>query len=147
MDGALDETSLRTIVSTLFDEGCVGETFAAALAREELERTADPAARSVLARIAEDEARHGVLAWRALAWMLETQDREVVSSAVAERVAALSSSSPRDGSDDAPRAPGLLGASDVAALRRASIRDVVLPCVRALLARSAPRVAQGADCQ
>ena len=64
---ALSEGDLGAIVRTLVHEGCVGETVAAALAREERSRTMDPAVRTVLDRIAEDEERHAVLAWRALA--------------------------------------------------------------------------------
>ena len=55
----------------LVHEGCVGETLAAALAREERERTTDSVVRGVLDRIVADEERHALRAWRALGWLVE----------------------------------------------------------------------------
>src|SRR5262249_8650748 len=70
-------------------EGCVGETLAAALAMEQLGRAEDPAVRAALAIIAEDEARHAELAWRAVAWAVRAggeRVRAAVAQALAEEV-------------------------------------------------------------
>ncbi|WP_438021074.1 ferritin-like domain-containing protein [Sorangium sp. So ce315] len=54
-----------------FTDGCIGETFAAALARRAQSHATDPAVARVLARIATDEARHAALAWSVVAWCLK----------------------------------------------------------------------------
>lgn len=53
-------------------EGCVRETFGAALAMVEAETARDAAVRAAMARIAPDETRHAELAWDVGAW-LDTQ--------------------------------------------------------------------------
>ncbi len=53
-------------------EGCVGETLGAIEGADDAGAAADPLLRDVLARIADDEQRHAVLAWRTLAWIVAT---------------------------------------------------------------------------
>jgi hypothetical protein len=78
--GALDVSGvalafdLETSVLTAFVEGCVGETVAAAEAREAAHFATDPAVATLLAAIAEDEARHAALAWRFVAWALRSSE-------------------------------------------------------------------------
>lgn len=50
-------------------EGCVGETWAALLARHQSRCAEDPAVRTTLAAIAEDETRHAELAWAIDEWL------------------------------------------------------------------------------
>jgi hypothetical protein len=71
MDGALDERSFETIVTTAIREACVGETLAALEAEAELAEASDPEVRRVLERIAADEARHAELGFRFLRWALD----------------------------------------------------------------------------
>jgi hypothetical protein len=69
--GCLSEVDLEGVSITTFLEGCIGETVAAVEARELALTAADPVVRETLAGIAEDEARHALLAWRFLEWALE----------------------------------------------------------------------------
>ncbi|AKT43665.1 ferritin-like domain-containing protein [Chondromyces crocatus] len=119
-------------------EGCVGETVAAILAAEQLSRATDPAVRKALFGIAEDEARHAELAFRAVAWALRVGGDDV-RAAVAE----VFDQAARDGVkaggvNEDPR--GVLeshGRLTVGAAREAAARalhEVVLPSARALLA-------------
>jgi hypothetical protein len=50
-------------------EGCVRETFGAAVARYQAACAVDPRVRELLARIAQDEQRHAELSFRILAWL------------------------------------------------------------------------------
>ena len=50
-------------------EGCVNETFAAAVAVVQSLTAADPSVRSAMRRIARDELRHAELAWSVAAWI------------------------------------------------------------------------------
>ena len=53
-------------------EGCLGEGVAAAVARASAETAEDPVVKGALEGIAADETHHCELAWRILAWCLET---------------------------------------------------------------------------
>lgn len=55
-------------------EGCVRETWGAAVARFQAAGAADPALRRAMAVIARDEARHAALAWRVHRWALSRLD-------------------------------------------------------------------------
>ena len=59
---AAPELSPEAVLRGTFDEGCVGETVAAALARAGAESASDPEIARVLHRIADDETRHAALA-------------------------------------------------------------------------------------
>jgi len=71
IEGCLAAVDLESVTVTTFLEGCIGETIAAVEARELALATEDPVIRQTLAAIAEDEARHALLAWSFLAWALE----------------------------------------------------------------------------
>lgn len=73
-------------------EGCVRETFGALLAMHQAEHAADPAIRSAMGKIAEDETRHATLAWRVAAWANErlcADDRATVDRAMIDALDAL----------------------------------------------------------
>jgi hypothetical protein len=70
-----------------FTDGCIGEAFAAALARRAQRHATDPAVARVLARVATDEARHAALAWNIVAWCLKLDPvrvRAALGAALAE---------------------------------------------------------------
>ncbi len=75
-------------------EGCVHETFAAAVAAVQGRTAGDERIRVAMARIAIDEARHADLAWRVAGWIeprLSARDRATVDEArraAAERLRA-----------------------------------------------------------
>ncbi len=126
---------LATLAESAVIEGCIGETLAALIAAEQLERASDPAVRAVLAGIAADEARHAELAWATVAWALR-QGGAPVRSAVAAAFARAEkehAAPARDAVDEALSAHGFLGAADREAARARALREVVLPCAKALL--------------
>jgi hypothetical protein len=73
-------------------EGCVRETFGAAVAALRAERAEDPAVRDVAKRIAGDELRHAELAWCLHEWLLSLLgegERAAVAAAMREAEAEL----------------------------------------------------------
>jgi hypothetical protein len=57
-------------------EGCVRETYGAAVATFQAEHAADPELRAAMARIADDETRHAALGWDVAAWAREQLCRD-----------------------------------------------------------------------
>jgi hypothetical protein len=141
IDGALERMDPATIVLDTLREGCIGETVAAIEASEALQHCEDPAARAVLERIAIEEGQHAELAWRFVAWAIET--RPALAPRVREAFGQELSGA-RPGRERAPRdvsAPdrelarhGLLSPVLRAALRERVLAGVVAPCAKALLA-------------
>ena len=137
-EGALELSSLEDIAALTLHEGCIGETIAALEASEALAVASDAAVREALLRIEADERRHAELAWRFVIWALNTGgsgvqrriQRELASLGDAGASSAPSADASFDGA-----AHGLLSAEQRAELRAAALRDVVLPCARALLGR------------
>ncbi len=140
-DGRVEvRRDLAAIAAAVVREGCVGETLAATQAAAQLAHATDPAVRAVLAVIADDEARHAELAWRAVAWMIRVGGDRV---RVAVRAAFHESSARFDASThgEQPRAEGDGG--DLAAHGRLrgdalafeledALRRVVDPCAALL---------------
>ena len=63
-------TSLLELAMRNAEEGCVRETFGAALALLQARTARDPALRQTMRRIARDELRHAALSWRLQEWFL-----------------------------------------------------------------------------
>jgi hypothetical protein len=143
--GALDlssvklRTGAREIVRALVTEACVGETLGVAEALAMADRVVDPFLRQTHARIAADEQRHAELAWRSLAWLLATGDAELTGFAARcfdEASAAMARDpEPRPG---ALPGHGVLASTELGAIRRRALREVVAPCAAAVLS-GAPR--------
>jgi hypothetical protein len=132
---ALDLSSLEDIAALTLHEGCIGETIAALEASEARAAARDPAVREVLTRVEADERRHAELAWRFVSWALNTGGPGVqrrIQGELASLREATAARSSGDASVDGA-AHGLLSAAQRAELRAAALRDVVLPCARALL--------------
>lgn len=72
--------SLAELAVAVFHEGCVGETLASALAREQEAVAIDGQCRTTLAMIARDEAEHSLLAWRFLRYAVDRGGSRVVDS-------------------------------------------------------------------
>jgi hypothetical protein len=104
---SLAVTTLTDIVDLVILEGCFGETSAALEALEAAELAADPVIRAAYARIAADEQRHAELAFRFVRWALACEPH-----AVKQRILEARRSAP---------------------FEHSSARDVVLPCLDALL--------------
>jgi hypothetical protein len=68
---------LASVAASAAEESCCGEVFAALALSRARDACADDAVRSVLSRIAEDEARHGELGFRFVAWAWQSGDAAV----------------------------------------------------------------------
>jgi len=136
---------LKSLAVSTAIEGCIGETLAAVMAAEELARATDPAVRRALALIAEEEASHAELAWRAVSWAM-SMGGDAVREAVEAVFSGAARHVPTVPSDDPSLAPftsmlAAHGRLDRATARAALVKgldEVVLPCARALL-MPAPR--------
>ncbi len=131
-------------------EGCLGETLAAVLARAQLEAATDPRVRETLTRIAQDEERHAELAWRFLKWAVAAGG-EAVERSLRSAVAELNPGGSDLGevradveADPAWREHGRLTQADMRRLEGDVLREIIVPCVHALLASSdEPEARQG----
>jgi hypothetical protein len=133
--GAPVPTERLEVLSALIEEACVGETLGAAEAAMLAGTAVDPALRAAYSQIAEDERRHAELGWRTLRWILAEGDaaiRDFARGCFARSIAAME----RDPAARPVSAPehGLLSSTELGALRRAALRDVVRPCAEELLA-------------
>jgi hypothetical protein len=75
------------------EEGCVKETFGAAVAAAQARRARDPEVRKMMRAIARDELGHAALAWRIAAWLdvrLDANARQRVREARVRALRALS---------------------------------------------------------
>jgi hypothetical protein len=130
-------SDLAAIAAAVVREGCIGETLAAAQAAAQLERATDPAVRAVLAAIAEDESRHAELAWRTVAWAVRVGGdavREAVRRAFDEASGEGIIANASPALAGAMNAHGRLTGAELASQLDAARRDVVRPCMEALLA-------------
>jgi Rubrerythrin len=86
---------IRSLVEMAIEnaaEGCVRETFGAAVAMMQVERAGDPQVRRGMKRIARDEAKHAALSWEVARWVderLDAADRRKVREARKQAVDAL----------------------------------------------------------
>jgi hypothetical protein len=67
--GDMAPRSIHQLAVENAEEGCVRETFGAALAAMQASRARDPGVRSMMLGIANDERRHAALAWRIADWL------------------------------------------------------------------------------
>ena len=121
-------------------EGCVGETFAAALADAAARVATTATARDTLVVIAGDETRHAELAWRFVRWALDRDPSiaEAAKTAFAQALAALPETQMPAAIDaGAWQGWGRLTPRHQRRVVDATVRDVIAPCVRALLGDAA----------
>jgi len=131
--------SLAEIAAATLKEGCIGETLSAELAEERARGAAHPYTRSVLERIAEDEARHAELAWRFVGWAIKIGG-ETVRGAVARAIDESFANPPvafdpalADVDPATVRAHGLLDEATARETVMRSLREIVAPCAAATL--------------
>lgn len=94
------ERSLADLAVAVLLEGAVGETLAAALAREQLTLAGDARCREALEVIARDEAAHALLAWRFLRYAVDRGGANVV-----ERLRSAARGAPRQLAEPTSRMP------------------------------------------
>jgi hypothetical protein len=142
LEGAFSGTTLAEVVRLAVVEGCVGETLAALEAAEAGERAGDPGVLAVLGRVRVDEARHAELAWRFVAWAIESGGAPVREAAREAFVRASGEAEAFEGEAEAVSAGdegqalafGRLPERVRRELRRRGLREVVRPCAERLLA-------------
>ncbi len=134
---AMSAHGLAAIAELAAEEGCVGETLGAVLAREQLAVATDGSARRVLRKIAADEVRHAELAWRFVGWAVRNGDRTVAASVrrgVARAIAGTLAAKERryDVDHGAWRAHGRLTCRESKEVARQAVLDVLTPCLQRL---------------
>ena len=146
MEGVVAGGDPEAIVRAAVREGCIEETLAAAEAELAARRATDPAVRAALASIAEDEARHAVLAWRFVDWALRRDpslaavvrdelrracDAAHVAGSLADDLEGLPA--PEGLPAEVASAHGVLPPAVRHRLRACCLRDTVRPCAAAML--------------
>ncbi len=138
MAGALEEgDDLTSFLRRVIREGCVGETVAAVEAGEAAARANDPVIRKALETIAADESTHAELAWRTVKWALDTFGADV-RDAIAEEMARIQDElgavyeTRRSAWDETLLDYGVVTTNVRGGIRRAVLKDVVLPCLGAI---------------
>jgi hypothetical protein len=137
VDDAMAPLTLAELAALTAEEGCVGETLGALLAEEQAARATDPIARTILKRIARDEARHAELAWRFVAWAVARGGSEVaraVRAAIRRATKATLAMEIRPLRADAAAwsAHGRLTCAESRAVAARGIAEIVEPAARAL---------------
>lgn len=137
----LPRSDWAEIAAACVFEGCVGETLAAAQLDRAARGTRDAAVADVVREIAEDEARHAELAWAFVAWSWR-QDAAGVRHAIHHAFHAVADA-PILGdareevlvgvSDSSRRLAGRLGAHEAVQTNRETLRNVIIPCAKALM--------------
>jgi hypothetical protein len=125
--GPMASRSLLQLAIENAEEGCVRETFGAALAAVQAERAGDRRVRRMMRAVARDELGHAALSWRIAEWLdarLDAQGRARVNEARVAALAVLESELARDQpGDDALGLPDTRGARAVLAGLREALRS------------------------
>jgi hypothetical protein len=128
-----------SVVLEVVQRGCIAEAVSALSAREALEHCQDAATREVLVRHQAAKAQQAQLAWRFVAWALRGAGRELpdhVRVAFLTALSAPAEAAPLGERDRMLLRYGVLSEAHRAGLQQRILRDVVLPCMEALLSRS-----------
>jgi hypothetical protein len=126
----VDARGVRDLLSIAIEnatEGCVRETFGAAVATYQAARAEDPAIAGAMRLIAEDETRHAALAWDVAAWldaMLSEEQRTKVAAARAQAVHDLAAALDVEPIEEATRLAGMPDARAARALFDAVAADL-----------------------
>jgi len=141
MDGAMDEgDDLASFLRRVIREGCVGETVAAVEAGEGAGRARDSHVRKTLETIGADESMHADLAWRTVLWAQNTfgeTARVVICDEIARLADEMGSvqETRRTKHDETLLDHGVVTANVRAQVRRATLKSVVLPCLKMIVER------------
>jgi hypothetical protein len=137
--GAAPRRSLAACAAAAVQEGCIGETIAAAVAAAECDGARDPVVRRALERIAVDETSHAELAFRFVAWALAAGGpdvRRAVTLAFEQALAGAvrgSGLEPSGVDETAWRRFGRLAPEERREVARIALDDVIRPCAALLL--------------
>ena len=133
LEGLTLDASPATFAARLVREGCVGETLAALVLTEAAACCEDPVITEAVARMAAEEAAHAALAFRTAAWLVATHGAAVRDAIRGEARRARDVGVPDLGPGAAERA-ARLRPPVIARVLEAGLRDVVGPCLAALVA-------------
>jgi hypothetical protein len=148
LENAFEGVSLIDLARLVAEEGSVGETLGAIVAREQLAVCREPATGRFLQRVVRDELRHAELSWRIAGWLVRVGGAAVRHAMLesAERAISETLAMPErtlEGvSLDAWHAHGRITCSEARSATRLAIDDVVRPALAELL--SAPALAEPA---
>lgn len=133
---AFSDFSVPFVLRSAVEEGCVGETLAAAEAEAASEHAGHPALRQALFVIANDEAEHAALAYRFAAWALGafgSEGRRVIEGGFDAAVSHAETWLPKSDDDDWLLAHGRLSSATRAQVRANALATVIAPARRSLL--------------
>lgn len=135
-----EEVDLGAVVLATLRRGCIAATVDCVCAREALEHCRDGKSREVLSQLGCTRAREAQLAWRFLAWALRSAPRDLADQVRVTILTALRTL-------PQPVAPGvqerqllrhgLLSSPQRAGIEQRVLRDIIVPCMEATLARAA----------
>jgi hypothetical protein len=117
--------TLADLARTTFTDACVNESAASAQLSERAREVSDPTLKQLFATMGADEERHAELAWRIVAWTLRSGDPEVVRALANARDEVIDEllTLTHEGVATTTRDE----------LRAMVLREIVLPCLIALL--------------
>lgn len=110
---------LETMATENAIEGCVRETFGAAVAMAQAARATDPVIARVMRRVAMDETRHAAFAWKTKAWLASRLDADAsarVDGAMRDAIDALAGEAALEPSADVRAQAGYPSAREGARL-------------------------------
>jgi len=133
--------SFMSVAQETFLDGCVGEAVAALDAFVAAEGTTTESIRDVLVEIAKDESAHAALAFRVVAWAANAGGPPVwaaIRDLLANVEQELRAPEPETSEASELEAYGVLSPLRRGEVRRRALREVVVPCTRALLGAHQP---------
>jgi hypothetical protein len=133
---ATTSTMVELALETFID-GCIEETTAAVDASLAASSAGDPMVAGALRSIADDETRHAELAWAIVAWCVRIEPA-IADSLNAALATQLAAPSPIARAHPLGRY-GVRSASESAATRARVLREVVAPCLAALISANRSR--------
>jgi len=150
-DALADGVDVEHVVIATVREGCIAETISLVQLATALANVRDPALRSVLATIVEEELEHVELAWAFVDWALAHGDAHLhakVTAAFATAETAIPRSpapEPAHAHAATWSAHGRLSAQARSDAAHATLREIVRPCAARLLAPRASACVVPAD--
>ena len=135
-----EEVDVGAVVLATLRRGCIAATVDCVCAREALEHCRDAKSREVLTQLGCTRAREAQLAWRFLAWALRSAQRDLADQVRVTILTALRTQ-PKPVTPGAQERQllrhGLLSSPQRSAIEQRVLRDIIVPCMEATLARAA----------
>jgi hypothetical protein len=135
------DVDLESVLREVIAEGCIGETIAALRAQHASARCEQTYLSDRLARIADDELRHAMLAWEFVRWALD-QDPKMAQGVLRQALGLLESGIGPvvEGPECGYPQHGCLARRDRERMAEEGRTEVIVPLIRGLLAEPAPRL-------